>query len=478
MKFVQRTFCLLMGWGIVACTLHAQQAPVTRDPIRNDPRPNLILLVAEGLGYGDLSCFGQSAFETPNIDRLAKEGIRFTQAYAGSSLDVVGLNVLMTGRHSGHTQNRSNDQIPLIPEDVTLAEVLRTAAYPSAAIGKWSLGWEGTTGHPRRQGFDEFFGFLEARDAMHQFPTRLWRNEEAFVLERNLSGLRGDYAPDWFLRASTNAMRLWRSKPFFLFLSIPHPEVLGSIDPQAVTPPGAGSPFNSEWSAEDTLRAYRIQHLDATVGVLLNTLRELLLDEDTLVLLTSSRGPWIEETSSEKPAKQPAWNRAGPFRAQQDFLFEGALRVPLLVRWPGRVPPGKSSDLLISATDILPTFAELAKASRPKNLDGISFMPTLLGREQRREHEYLYWEVVREEGKPPLRAVRSGPWKGLLMGDDKDLELYHLEDDPGETQDVARNFPDKVQEMHQWMQESSDPWKPKFLAPPSPLWDAPKTSTE
>jgi arylsulfatase A-like enzyme len=392
--------------------------------------------------------------------------MRFTQAYAGNTLDVPSLASLMTGLHPGNARVRGADQIPLIPEDVTLAEVLRTAGYPSAAIGKWSLGWEGTTGHPRQQGFDEFFGFLEATDVWNHYPTRLWRNEEAFVLEKNLSGLQGDFAPDWFLRASTNSMRLWRGKPFFLYLATPLPHVPEHANLSLLQVPGSNAYADQSRPDWERLKAARLAHLDHSVGALVETLQTLLLDLDTLILFTSSTGP-----RREKVVEQEGSNNTGKMQGESGDFYEVNLRVPLIARWPGRIKPGTTNEHLVAAWDILPTLAEVARASRPKQMDGISFAPSLFGREQRRTHDFLYWEL---NGEVTQRAIRQGQWKGIWTSKRERLALYDLKNDPEEAKDVAEQYPERVEALESLMEEAVQPWIPPTLNAPTPLWQAPK----
>lgn len=462
---------MVFAWlAFISPQLFAQLAPPTRDPIRQGDRPNIILIVANGLGWGDLGSYGQSHFTTPNLDRMAAEGMRFSQAYAGGTVDVASWCSLMTGQHTGNTRVRSSHQIPLEPTDITLAEVLRTADYPSAAIGSWGLGWEGTSGHPLRQGFTEFFGFLERQDSNNYFPTRLWRNEEHFVLEGNLSGLQRAYAPDWFVRTATNSMRLWQSRPFFLYVSMPLPQANAQLGTNGMQVPSLGRHQHQTWPPQEKAKAAMIEYLDHCVGLLVGAVQHMKLDLDTLILFTSTTGPHAD--AGIDPAH---FKSAGPFRGQQGTLLEGGLRVPLIARWPGRIRPGSIQDLPIAAWDILPTVAEIARASRPRQSNGISFLPTLLSREQKHRHEYLYWES-RDEDEAYSQAIRLDKWKAIRVFDGdaaampSTIELYDLESDPGETEDVAGAHPDVVSKIKEHFEAKVQPWDEPTVTAPRPFW--------
>jgi len=457
--------------ALVACFAADAFAQQTKVPVpvlrrRANPRPNIVLVVADDLGWGDVGTYGQERIRTPNIDRMAREGMKFTAAYAGNTVCAPSRCALMTGRHSGRGRIRSNVQVPLVPDDVTLAESLRAVGYKTFAIGKWALGWEGTTGHPNRQGFDEFLGFLEQLDAHNHFPPRLWRNGEAFELPANAGGARGEYAHDLFAIGATNAIRISVEKPFFLYLAPTLPHANNERGTNGMEHPGAGRYAAEPWPLPERGKAEMISRLDDMVGVVLDVLRRRQLDRDTLVFFTSDNGP-----HSESGVNAAFHRSSGPFRGLKRDLYEGGIRVPLIVWAPGKIAPGTTNGTPVASWDFLPTIAEIARAPVPADIDGISFAPLLRGKPMPREHDYLYWEA-HERGY--AQAVRAGNWKAVRMGPGKPLELYDLAADQGETNDVAAVHPDVVAKLDGFIREAADPFVAPTNQPPRPVWMAPK----
>ena len=411
-------------------------------------KPSLIFILADDLGYGDLGCYGQARIKTPNLDRLAAEGMRFTSFYAGSTVCAPSRCALMTGLHTGHCYIRGNATLALRPEDVTVAEVLKRAGYHNALVGKWGLGNEHTTGMPGNKGFDEFVGFLDQTHAHDYYTDHLWRydratgRDQAQTFYENLDGKRQLYMPDLFATAATNFVRIHRPdpfnhfQPFFLYLAdtIPHANnEAGKRTGNGMQVP-TDEPYSDEpWPQTEKNKAAMITRLDRDVGRLLDRLRELGMEDNTIVCFSSDNGP-----HQEGGVDPGFFASAGPLRGLKRDLYEGGIRVPLIVRWPGRIKPGRVNDDPWAFWDFLPTAAELAGAPAPANLDGISMLPALLGQPQTNRHEFLYWEF-HERGFQ--QAVRMGDWKAVRLGPGRALELYHLKTDLGEKHDVAAQNP-------------------------------------
>ncbi len=413
---------------------------------RKDDRPNIIFILADDLGYGDLGCYGQDKILTPNIDRMAEEGVRFTDCYAGSTVCAPSRCALMTGLHTGHCRVRGNARVPLLPEDVTVAELLKQAGYVTGIFGKWGLGEPGTTGVPNRQGFDEWFGYLNQRHAHNYYPEYLWRNEQKVILEGNLGGKRQQYSHDLFTAEALDFVRRHHDRPFFLYLAytIPHANnELGRKTGNGMEVPDDAPYTDKPWPQVEKNKAAMITRMDYHVGLLLSLLRELGIDEQTVVFFSSDNGP-----HREGGVDPEFFDSNGPLRGIKRDLYEGGIRVPMIVRWPGTVPAGKTSDLPWAFWDFLPTAAELAGVQPPSGLDGISVVPAIMGRRQERKG-YLYWEF-HERGFE--QAVRLGKWKAVRHGTKKPIELYDLSADISEQHDIAAHHLDIVQHMREIMQ--------------------------
>ncbi len=464
-----RVAIVLALFAVFTASLLAQQSgiPASIQRRRANPRPNIVLIVADDLGWGDVGAYGQDRIRTPNIDRMAREGMKFTAAYAGTTVCAPSRCALMTGRHSGHGRIRSNVQVPLVPDDVTIAETLRAVGYKTFAIGKWAMGWEGTTGHPNRQGFDEFLGFLEQLDAHNYFPPRLWRNGEAFDLQASANGGRGEYAPDLFTIGATNAIRISVEKPFFLYLAPTLPHANNERGTNGMEHPGPGRYAAEPWPLPERGKAEMISRLDDMVGKVLDALRTRQLERDTLVLFTSDNGPHAES------GVDPSFHRSsGPFRGIKRDLYEGGIRVPLVAWAPGKIAPGTTNATPVAFWDFLPTLAEIARAPYPKDLDGVSFAQLLRGQPMAKPHEYLYWEV---HEKLYGQAVLADGWKGVRLGPGQPLELYELSVDPGETNNVAAAHADVVGKLDGFIRAAANPFVAPTNQAPRPVWMAPGT---
>jgi arylsulfatase A-like enzyme len=436
--------------GIVAAGVAALPMAVDQVPAQAT-RPNVVIIQADDLGYGDLSAYGQARFPTPALDRLAREGTRFTQYYAGSTVCAPSRAALMTGQHTGHAWIRGNGEHPLRPEDVTVAMALRDAGYRTAVVGKWGLGLAGTTGQPDLKGFEYAFGFLDHRHAHRQYTDHLFRNGE-----RIATNLTDDYANDLFTREAIAFVERTDPRPFFLYLNytVPHAElrvpqdslaplagkfpetpfVNAAADGRPTGPDGPSLGYRSQPTPKATFVAM-IQRMDRDVGRLVDAIDARGLGERTVVLFMSDNGPHREGGAD------PAYFRSsGALRGIKRDLYEGGIRVPMVARWPKTIPAGRVSDHVWAHWDLFPTLAALAGAKTPANLDGLSMARALVGQPQP-THDYLYWEF-HERGFQ--QAVRTGPWKAVRLKRNAPLELYHLDKDPAEQQDVAPANPDVV----------------------------------
>lgn len=443
----------------VAETAAAVPAPAA-DPARPQRRPpNILLIVADDLGYGDLGCYGQQKIRTPHLDRLAAQGMRFTNAYAGSTVCAPSRCALMTGLHTGHCRVRGNGggggprlNVPLAPEDICVAELLQKAGYATAIIGKWGLGEAGSTGIPTRKGFHFFFGYLNQYHAHNYYPDYLWRNEEKVRIDNpqssveNVAAQQRVYAPDLFREEALRFLTSHKDQPFFLYFAttIPH------ANNERARATGEGNevptdaPYTQEnWPQAEKNKAAMITRLDADIGTLLAQLQKLNLEKNTLVIFTSDNGPHREG------GNQPEFFRSsGPLRGIKRDLYEGGIRVPLIMRWPEQIRPGTVSDHICAFWDFLPTACDLAGVPIPSPCDGISLAPLLTGQGTQRTHEFLYWEF--HEGGF-RQAVRHGRWKALRHAPHLPLELYDLHTDPGEARNIATEHPDIIARIENYL---------------------------
>jgi arylsulfatase A-like enzyme len=434
--------------------------------------PNIIFILADDLGYGDLSCYGQTRFETPAIDRLASEGMIFTQHYTGSTVSAPSRSSLMTGLHTGHTPIRGNrgwvpeGQWPLPASSFTISEMLRERGYATGAFGKWGLGFIGTEGDPNSQGFDEFYGYNCQSLAHNYYPDHLWHNEVRIELRENAGGKTGAYSGDLIQNAALRFIESNSKKPFFLFYptTIPHAELVakeeymklfrGKFDPEKVYkgvdsgPDFRQGPYGSQNESHAAFAAM-IKQLDVYVSEIIDKLRELRIEKNTVVIFASDNGPHLEGG-----ADPDYFNSNGALRGYKRDLYEGGIRTPLIVRWPGKVKAGSRSDHISAFWDIMPTIAEITGGKVINEIDGLSFLPALTGKPQK-NHDYLYWEFHEQGGKT---AVRMGNWKAVKLNVNKlpqgQIELYNLENDVSETKNVASDNPEIVKQMDAIMTEA------------------------
>jgi len=398
-------------------------------------RPNIILILADDMGMGDLGCYGQKVLRTPQIDRLAAEGLRFTDAYAGAMVCAPARCTLMTGYHLGHATVRDNwevypeGQYPLAVRDVTVATTLKKAGYATGLCGKWGLGGPDSASAPNKAGFDFFFGYNCQRHAHRFYNDYLWRNTERVPIAQ--SAAKRVYSQDLIADASLQFIRDNRSRPFFLFCAwtVPH----GPYGKDNV--PSIEKYKDRDWTDQAKVYATMMDRLDSDVGRVAALVKELGIDGNTLILFASDNG------AGGGPANNARFGSQAGLRDVKGSLREGGIRVPMIARWPGKVPAGRVSDFPTAFWDFLLTAAELAATSAPKGIDGISIVPTLLGK-PRKAPEYLYWE--RKAGGKLTRVVRQGTWKAFQEGADSPVELYDLKADRGETKDVAAAHPELV----------------------------------
>ncbi len=438
--------------------------------------PNIIFILADDLGYGDLSCYGQKRFNTPDIDRLASEGMLFTQHYAGTTVSAPSRSALMTGLHTGHTPVRGNKgwepegNWPLKADAVTIAELLKSAGYVTGGFGKWGLGYIDTEGDPNRQGFDEFYGYNCQTLAHNYYPDHLWHNHEKILLHENDSGKTGAYSADLIHKAAIQFIEKNKAKPFFLYYptTIPHAELFakeeyiakfrGKFLPEKSFkgvdsgPTFRKGPYGSQTEAHAAFAAM-ITQLDDYVGEILAKLDELNLTDKTIIFFTSDNGPHLEGG-----ADPDYFDSNGPLRGYKRDLYEGGIRVPMIVKWPGKIKAGQTTDHISAFWDIMPTLAEITGVKTPDNIDGISFLPVLLDKKGQKEHEYLYWEFHEQGGK---MGVRMQNWKGVKLNIDKNpqskIELYDLSKDVSETTDISEQYPEIVNKIDEIMKEAHTP---------------------
>lgn len=447
--------------GLVSCqTVSSEKKKVAQ-------KPNIIYILADDLGYGDLGCYGQSAFQTPHLDKLAADGLRFTQHYAGNAVCAPSRSVLMTGLHTGHTPVRGNGRGKTVLPDsaVTVGEKLKEAGYVTAMIGKWGLGDAGTAGIPNRQGFDEFVGYLDHIRAHNHFPAFLWHNQDTLHLGNevkitrqgyaqgvgSVSTNKVQYAQDVFDRKTLEFIETHRDTSFFIYLASIIPHANNEANNQGMEVPDFGRYADRGWPEPQKGLAAMIGRLDNTVRLLRQKLEELGLAENTVILFASDNGP------HQEGGNDPYYfDSNGERRGIKRDLYEGGIRVPMIAHWPGTLPPGQVTDHVSGFQDVMPTLCALAKVQPPAT-DGISFLPLLTGGEQP-AHNHLYWEFSESGG---LQAVLQDDWKAVRKNvsveESPPVELYHLATDPEETTNLADQNPKMVSEMEALFEQSRTP---------------------
>lgn len=433
-------------------------------------KPNIIYILADDLGYGDLSFTGQSKFHTPNIDKLAKEGMFFTQHYSGSTVCAPSRSSLMSGQHTGNTFIRGNKEVepegqfPINSTVLTIAELLKSNGYVTGAFGKWGLGYPGSEGDPNNQGFDEFYGYNCQRTGHNYYPYHMWHNQSKEILEGNSGRNTETYGPDIIHQKALSFIEHNKDTSFFLYYPsiIPHAELSapdsimqkfrGKFSPEKKykgIDDGPGYKNGGYGSQDESHAAFAamIYILDQQVGEIRALVEELGIAENTIIMFTSDNG-----AHKEGGADPDYFNSTAGFRGYKRDLYEGGIRVPFIASWPGKIKPNTISDHISAFWDFLPTACEIAQIKAPENIDGISFLPELLN-ERQPKHDYLYWEFHEHGGK---QAVRLGNWKGVRLNMTNNptakIELYDLSIDKEEKYDIAEDHPDIVQKISNIME--------------------------
>ena len=444
---------------------------------KKETKPNIVYILADDLGYGDLSINGQKHFSTPNIDRLAKGGMTFTNHYSGSTVCAPSRCALLTGMHTGHAQIRGHIEIepegqaPMQPGTTTIPILLKKSGYVSGMFGKWGLGYPGSASDPMKF-FDEFYGHNCQRYAHRYYPAYLWHNDKKVELDGNNWTDTKTFAPDLIhenaLKFIENNNSKKTGKPFFLYYTttIPHAELIAPTDEilqkfqgkfderpypggntkdltRAPYGPNMDIPAYCPQKSPKAVFAALITRLDKQVGEIIEKLKELGIYDNTIVIFTSDNGP-----HAEGGIHPDDFDGNGKWRGMKRDLYEGGIHVPMIVSWPGKVKPGTTSDHISAFWDMLPTFCEIAKVDAPENIDGISMLPVLLGKDsEQKQHDYLYWEF----SEVSSQAIRKGDWKAIKNGvkgnPDAEIELYNLVEDPSEKMNVAPKHPEIVREM-------------------------------
>lgn len=452
---------------------------------RNHLQPNIIFILADDLGYGDVGVYGQQNFETPNLDRLAHGGMKFLQHYSGSTVCAPSRSALMTGQHTGHTFIRGNSergftldkegQYPLAPEEITIAEVLKKGGYATGAFGKWGLGYPGSEGDPTKQGFDEFFGYNCQRVAHNYYPTHLWDNLTKTPLKGNDGKTKTVYAPLIIHEKALSFIEKNKGRPFFMYYPsvIPHAELAApekymekyrgkfmpekeyikkgnsspnsKVNPESINNYNVGG-YNSQKESHAAFAAM-VSLLDEQVGQIIDKVDDLGIAENTLIIFSSDNGPHLEGG-----ADPDYFGSNGPLRGYKRDLYEGGIRVPTLAYWPSQITPNSKSDHISAFWDFFPTAIEIAGLDyNSSKIDGISFLPELKG-ENQKKHPYLYWEFLEKGGR---QAVRMNQWKAVRMNmsknPDSPIELYNVHQDIGEQENLAVQYPEVLKEVSRIM---------------------------
>jgi len=440
---------------ITACAATALAKPA---PLQSR-RPNIVFFMYDDLGYANLGCYGQTKIATPHSDALAKEGTRYTDCYAGGAVCAPSRSVLMSGLHGGHAPVRANAQtVPLLDEDWTVAEIMKSAGYATGFFGKWGLGDAGTTGAPTRQGFDEFFGYLHQTQAHNYWPHYLRDGEKKFELPENLGGKMGRYSADLIAERAAGFIDKNRERPFFLLAS--------PTSPHALYHPPDNKPYSAKpWTQFQKNYASMVTRADAELGMLLARLDKYGLRDDTVVFVTSDNGgPKLPEDGGK------FFETNGPLRDYKGSVYEGGLRVPMIVRWPGKAKAGAVDSTPVYFADMMPTFAEIGGAKAPGGIDGVSMWSSAIRRDR-----FMYWEQngwdSRTREIPPERrmtAVRFGDWKALRNTPAAALEIYNLKRDPSEKSDVAAANPKVVAMFEEYLRTART--QPRSHANGNPEW--------
>lgn len=435
-------------------------------------QPNVIFILVDDMGYGDLSCFGQKILTTPNIDQMAKEGMIFTNFYTGSTVCAPSRASLLTGKHTGHTSVRGNMPAQLVSDqEETIAKVMQKAGYRTAAVGKWGIGHPPPLDDPQRKGFDYFYGYVNMWHAHNCFPEFLYRNGEKVQLKNKLrtnedgsnpwvdmpegtgiAAVREEYVHDLFDEQAMNIITENKDNKFFLYMAynVPHANNEGGNDGMEV--PSFGEFEDNDWPKTEKGFASMMKNIDNSVGMIISKLKELGIDDNTMLIFCSDNGP-----HQEGGHKVDFFDSNGQYRGAKRDFYDGGVRTPFIVRWPAGVKAGSTSDHLAAFWDVLPTFCDMTGIEKPADTDGVSFLPTLMGESDKQDqHDYLYWEFFEQGGK---QAILKDNWKAIKLNvrDQSTpvvFELYDISKDTGEQVNVADQHPEVVAEMEKLFKEA------------------------
>ncbi len=438
---MKRTTLVLLFLVLIATTLFANK------------KPNIILVFADDLGIGDLSCYGQMMTQTPNLDKMAREGIRFTNFYTGTPVCSPSRCNLMTGMHAGHAEIRHNQndsvhgQIPLSVNAFTMATMLKNEGYATGCFGKWALGVPGNSGDPMLHGFDNFYGYYCQCYAHNSFPPILWKNGDTIQLRNEIvpvkvnfcnyplsySSKKLDFAPELYFKEALNFIETNREKPFFLYFATTLPHNNGEApESEKHEVPDLGIYKDKNWTVPEKSYAAMVTLLDTQMGILFEKLKKEGLDKNTIVIFTSDNGASFNS---------PNMKNNGTYRGRKSTLYEGGIREPMIVRWPERIKAGSTCEMPCATYDIMPTLAEITGAKIPVKVDGRSMLKSLKGKKQK-QADFLYWEYYSGD-RSPVQAIRQGDWKLLrfnfLQPEKQEIELYHLASDPEEKNNLVQN---------------------------------------
>jgi arylsulfatase A-like enzyme len=435
--------------------------------------PNIIVILADDLGYGDIGPYGQQKIKTPNLDRLAKEGMRFTDFYAGSTVCAPSRASLMTGQHTGRTNIRGNGELPLRPQDSILPQVLKQKGYVNGMVGKWGLGLQNTAGAPEKKGWDFFVGHLHHVEGHYQQSDSVWKiiGGES----KKVQVPKGTYLNELFTTSAIDFIKQNQNRPFFLYVSytLPHAELVvpekylkqyQDADGNSLFAPEKAHPAGQHYGPQlqpKAAYAAMVTSMDDYIGKLLQQLKKNGLDKNTIVVFASDNGTHIEGGRRMQDATE-IFRSSGPLKGIKRDLYEGGIRIPFLVKWPGHVPANSTSQYTGAFWDLLPTVAAIAGA-KVSHTDGISFLPALKRKSQQDQHEFLYWEFYEQGFK---QAIRKGEWKAIRFYKDARplrTELYNLANDIGETTDLSQAHPEKVNELEALMEAAHKPSESKLF---------------
>jgi arylsulfatase A-like enzyme len=450
-------FYVLFPSILVTCTTSTQKREVNE-------KPNVIFILVDDMGYGDLGSYGQKMFSTPVLDRMALEGIRFNNFYCGSTVSAPSRASLLTGKHTGHTSVRGNSPAQLIRDDeLTIAKVMKQADYKTACIGKWGIGHPPLADDPGRKGFDYFYGYINMWHAHNLYPEFLYRNGEKVYLNNKLhlvegknpwadspegtgvAELKQNYAHFLFDQEALSFIELNKNDKFFLYLAYNVPHANNEKKPDGMEVPDYYEFAGKEWPEQEKGFAAMMRNIDNSMGMIFNKLKDLGIDGKTLVIFCSDNGP-----HQEGGHLMEFFNSNGEWRGMKRDMYEGGVRTPFIARWPGVIKPNTSSDHIAAFWDVLPTLCDIAGVKKPEDTDGISFLPAMVGKKQTKTHEYLYWEFFEQGGK---QAILKGDWKAIRLNvrgktGQQVTELYNIKTDPAETKNAAVENPDLIKEFN------------------------------